>query len=256
MRNCIILGSGRSGTSMVAGCLAGSGYFLGDDLMPANEQNPKGYYESYKIEAINEELLSQVLPKRPKGWLGDCFYSKRLGKSQRWLAELNDKPDFVVDKMLIERMQSQVKNKPYCFKDPRFSYTLSAWDSVFEDVLFLVVFREPGRTINSIIKTIENEEYLNNLKLSRADLTSAWAAQYESLLKNEIDKGDWIFVHYDQIINGSIVSKLEMALDASIDLSFSEKNLKRSSDASVDSRRANEVYKKLCNLARHQENGC
>jgi len=44
MKNCIILGSGRSGTSMVAGTLAKSGYFMGDNLYPARESNPKGFF--------------------------------------------------------------------------------------------------------------------------------------------------------------------------------------------------------------------
>ena len=50
MKDCIVLGSGRSGTSMVAGCLHGANYFMGDDLMPPTAGNPKGIFESYTVE--------------------------------------------------------------------------------------------------------------------------------------------------------------------------------------------------------------
>ena len=64
MKNALILGSGRSGTSMLAEVLHKSGYDLGPDLMPPAEGNPHGYYESFCIEAINEDLLDQVVPPR------------------------------------------------------------------------------------------------------------------------------------------------------------------------------------------------
>ena len=32
MRSCFVLGAGRSGTSMVAGSVAGAGYHVGDEL--------------------------------------------------------------------------------------------------------------------------------------------------------------------------------------------------------------------------------
>jgi Uncharacterized protein conserved in bacteria len=63
MRNCLILGSGRSGTSMVAGTLASAGYFIGDNLYPRLASNPKGFFEDPEINAINEDLLARILPK-------------------------------------------------------------------------------------------------------------------------------------------------------------------------------------------------
>jgi hypothetical protein len=54
MRDCIVLGSGRSGTSMVAGALAKAGYFMGDRLYPARDANPLGFFEAPEINSINE----------------------------------------------------------------------------------------------------------------------------------------------------------------------------------------------------------
>jgi len=45
MKNIIILGSGRSGTSMVAGTLSNKNHFMGDDLLsPHEKSNPKGFF--------------------------------------------------------------------------------------------------------------------------------------------------------------------------------------------------------------------
>src|SRR5262249_21790216 len=70
-RNCLILGSGRSGTSMLAGMLRLAGYYMGEHLVPADPSNPKGYFEDDEVNAINEELLSPVTPPRSHpafGW--------------------------------------------------------------------------------------------------------------------------------------------------------------------------------------------
>ena len=61
-RNGLILGSGRSGTSMLAGTLRGAGYYMGAHLLPADEANPRGYFEDDEINAINEALLAAVTP--------------------------------------------------------------------------------------------------------------------------------------------------------------------------------------------------
>ena len=53
IRDGLILGSGRSGTSMLAGTLSAAGYYIGDCLIEANEANPKGFFEDYEVNAIN-----------------------------------------------------------------------------------------------------------------------------------------------------------------------------------------------------------
>lgn len=126
MRNCLILGSGRSGTSMLAGCLSSAGYFMGDNLMPPNEQNPKGYFESFGIEAINEDLLEQVCPRRPKVWVGRTLFQQRLRRRKRWLAILPTPPQFRVGTDLAQRTGVPTATGPFCFKARRFCYTLPA----------------------------------------------------------------------------------------------------------------------------------
>src|SRR5690349_12501793 len=114
-RNCLILGSGRSGTSMLAGTLCGAGYYMGEHLVPANEANPKGFFEDDEINAINEALLAPLTPRRRPayGW--------------RWLASVPVGTPFACPPELGQRIQAQTARAPFCFKDPRFCYTLPAW---------------------------------------------------------------------------------------------------------------------------------
>jgi len=87
MHNVIILGSGRSGTSMVAGTLAKAGYFMGDHLYPGRESNPKGFFEDPEINGINEALLAQIVPKRPR-LFGRWLFRSRPLQWQRWLGRV------------------------------------------------------------------------------------------------------------------------------------------------------------------------
>lgn len=54
----IVLGTGRSGTSAVAGMLEAYGIPMGDDLLEADTTNPHGFYEDAPFVALNEALLA------------------------------------------------------------------------------------------------------------------------------------------------------------------------------------------------------
>lgn len=56
----IVLGMHRSGTSALAGVLAKMGADLPQDLMPANEFNPDGYFESLRAYELNDALLGSA----------------------------------------------------------------------------------------------------------------------------------------------------------------------------------------------------
>ena len=115
-RNCLILGSGRSGTSMLAGSLRLAGYYMGAELIPADETNPKGFFEDDEINAINEALLEPLTPELSSpnyGW--------------RWLASVPVDTGIECLPDLADRIEAQTAHSPYCFKDPRFCYTLPAW---------------------------------------------------------------------------------------------------------------------------------
>lgn len=55
-----VVGPPRSGTSAVAGLLHRMGVHMGDEFLPANVHNPKGFYEDLDFVEINAKLLAGV----------------------------------------------------------------------------------------------------------------------------------------------------------------------------------------------------
>jgi len=53
----LVLGMHRSGTSTFTGIMHHLGCVLPDDLMPATEANPKGYFESVAVSRFNDRML-------------------------------------------------------------------------------------------------------------------------------------------------------------------------------------------------------
>ena len=60
MRNVVILGMHRSGTSMVAGALATAGLYAGepDELLADQSDNPHGFWERRDVVSLNDAILS------------------------------------------------------------------------------------------------------------------------------------------------------------------------------------------------------
>lgn len=73
MHNCLILGCGRSGTSLTAGLLNKAGCFFGSSPIDVSEANPKGFYEDHLVNYVNEQILAERVR-----------YS-RLPRLARWL---------------------------------------------------------------------------------------------------------------------------------------------------------------------------
>jgi len=56
----IVLGTHRSGTSAMAGCLNLMGFNLGNALMPGNEASQSGYFENQDIVLAHDILFRDL----------------------------------------------------------------------------------------------------------------------------------------------------------------------------------------------------
>ena len=135
MKNCLVLGFGRSGTSLMGGLLYHAGYFLGNHLHPARATNPKGFFEDVVINRINELILenfdnSIIRPDYPRYSKPYSPYSP--GHGHRWLSLI--KPGTLIscnNKEIIKQIIDAIDFKqPLAFKDPRFNYTLPVWQQL------------------------------------------------------------------------------------------------------------------------------
>ncbi len=241
---------------MVAGCLAKSGYFMGDDLWDAREANPKGFFEDREINEINEDLLEAVVPQR-MSFFGKTFLRHRPIKSQRWLAALPLDIKIESSPTLDGRIAKIVGRQPFCLKDPRFSYTLPAWRPFLKDTVYLCVFRDPSSTARSTVKEtldVAREYPHMDTVLNFRHALALWEMMYVHILKRHCKEGDWLFVHYNQMIEDAAFDKIHQFTGAEIDRAFPEKRFSRSTGKGKEPlpSRISEIYQRLCCLANYK----
>lgn len=245
-RNVVVVGSGRSGTSLVAGLIATAGHHMGGHLVRANEANPKGFFEDYRTLLVNEKLLAPYTATLPKPRFSRAqIYPEPLGELQRWLAVLW--PEVTVEPQpdLDAKMRATLTASPWCRKDPRFCYTLPAWEPLFGGALRLCVFREPSRTANSMISVAARQQ----VKLSFEGALEIWAACYLQVLRQHRQRGEWLFVHYDQVLDGSGIQRIEAAVGAKLDTEVADSALRRAPAAGQWPLGVDEIYAELCEAA-------
>jgi hypothetical protein len=253
-RNCLILGSGRSGTSLASGILARSGYFMGEELWPADIGNPKGYFEDREVNRINDELIALVAPKTPPGGLRKLLLGDIpiLSHYQHWVAALRPSVSITCPPAIDARIAAVTARQPLCFKDPRFSYTLSAWRPHIGDALLLCVFRSPSVTASSMVRECQRADHMQGAKVDERWALKVWEAMYRYILEVHYPQGgDWLFVHYDQLLDRSANAELERRLGVSIDREFATAELNRSRPDAAVPRRAVRLYEQLCALAHY-----
>ena len=154
-RMVIVIGAGRSGTSMLMQILVGMGMQVSANLIPANISNPEGFFEDMDIKEIQADLYaclhvpSVVLPL-PESWLSsDCVKKAKFNLSD------------VVQRLLDEH--SGILG----IKDPRISTFLPLWTRVFNPMRivpsFIVAVREPQSVISSFIRQYNDPGHVAEL---------------------------------------------------------------------------------------------
>jgi len=239
---------------MVAGALSSAGYFMGDDMIRPTMGNPKGYYESAQVEAINEHLLLPIVPRRPRGLLGKLM-RHRPKRYQLWLSRLPVGADVPCPDPLADRIRAAVKQQPFCFKDPRFCYTLPAWRPYLPHTVFVCVFREPAVTADSILKHCRDEPYLQSLSMTFAGALEIWTLMYRHILEVHRQKGQWLFLHYNQVLEPRGLDTLEQLVETKIDRSFPDRALQRTTSSREVPDEVRRTYDALCSIAQYEEPG-
>jgi hypothetical protein len=139
----IVAGMHRSGTSLVASILAASGVDMGDRLLAADRNNPRGYFEDLEILELQREMLhAATVPEdgghRDWGWTE----SERLDRER--FAGFTGRAGALV------AAKSAGPAGPWGWKEPRTTLALDFWDALLDDARYVLVYRFPWDVADSM----------------------------------------------------------------------------------------------------------
>jgi hypothetical protein len=260
MKNCLIMGFGRSGTSLMGGILHSTGYYMGENLYPPRHSNPMGFFENDFINGINERILekydfSLLTADYPKFEKPFSPYKPYYG--HRWLTYIS--PEMTInqdDPILGFKIREAVARPSFAYKDPRFNYTLPVWEKYLdEEVILICMFRQPDITVESVIKECATADYLSQFYIDRELAYKLWYNSYTRLIRNleTVNQKRIIFIHYQQLLNRQALSGLSEILQAPLDYSFVSDELNRTQSAGKVPEEVMKVYLTLCDLAAYRE---
>lgn len=137
----VVLGMHRSGTSAITRAINLLGFNLGraDDLYRAHD-NPAGHWESTALIQCNDRILTafggawDVPPRLNRGW-SDTERARALRDDAR---------------TTFDDVYGGA-GTPWLWKDPRLCLTLPLWRAVLDDVVIVMMTREPGPVVRSLV---------------------------------------------------------------------------------------------------------
>lgn len=146
MKGLVILGMHRSGTSALAGQCAGLGLSFGNNLLPAQSDNPEGYYEDRELTAANDLLVTMLFG----GWESPLAWADAVR-----LFPVDDPRVLDIASSAREVLRSlSASDRPWAVKDPRFSRLLPIWWPMIRaielDVSLVMAVRRPSEVAASL----------------------------------------------------------------------------------------------------------
>jgi hypothetical protein len=143
----VVLGMGRSGSSLCTSVLRALGVFLGDKLVPGDQYNEPGYFEDYQIWHVHERVLATL----NRSW--DTLSTIRPLPPQWWQSKLVERLQAELTEIVRTRIAS-AGGKIWGFKDPRTAHLMPLWGRVFQDLdispVFVLCVRHPGAVAQSL----------------------------------------------------------------------------------------------------------
>jgi hypothetical protein len=149
----IVAGMHRSGTSLAASILSALSIDVGQELLPADPNNVRGYFEDTDFLRLQRTILSECCAANDGGhpdW--GWTESESLDKScfKRFLPEASA--------LLARRSETST---PWGWKDPRTTLLLDFWDGLQDDARYVFVYRYPWDVADSM-QRVGAETFLRN----------------------------------------------------------------------------------------------
>jgi len=141
----VVLGSGRSGTSLLMQVLAALGVRLSPSMIEARQDNPQGFQEDAPIVKAQANLLRSLgawpFHPLPPHWQND---------------PATERARAVLREILMDRLKS---GGLWGFKDPRTSAFLPLWQDLFHEMglvpKYILALRDPGSIVRSFMEAYD-----------------------------------------------------------------------------------------------------
>lgn len=197
-----ILGMHRSGTSAFAGALETVGFDLGDNLLPSNAFNEKGYFEDRDFYQLNDKILAS--------------YGRKWDSLTPFALNPRDLFKEKIQSLFIEKFS---KSNNCVIKDPRISLLFPLWKSSLEEIgvkcYAVIAYRDP-REVAESLKRRDRTSILKSILL-----WLNYTLEAELSTRGSVQR---MFVHYDDFLRHPVkhiqqlieICKSEIKLDKDI----------------------------------------
>ncbi|MEM9022457.1 MAG: glycosyltransferase [Bacteroidota bacterium] len=139
----IIAGMHRSGTSMITSFLASNGLAPGEELVPEDAQNPRGYFEDVAFVELQRKMLIEGTEGGLEGWPDWGYREDEKLSTAHWPQHRE-----AAIALLAEKAHAGL----WGWKDPRSTLLLDFWRDLEPNARFLLIYRNPWEVKRSIQK--------------------------------------------------------------------------------------------------------
>ncbi|HEY8019943.1 MAG TPA: hypothetical protein VIH93_02510, partial [Thermoanaerobaculia bacterium] len=139
----VVAGMHRSGTSLAASWIGAAGVDLGERLIPADDANPRGYFEDAAFVELHGRML-RAATREDDGGHRDWGWTESERFDRQRFAPFCDPA-----RALLARRAAA--GGPWGWKDPRTTLALDFWDELTGGAArYLLVYRVPWDVADSM----------------------------------------------------------------------------------------------------------
>lgn len=203
----VVAGSGRSGTSSVAGVLKLAGVRVPPPEVPGNRSNPRGFFEPVWVVELQTRLLRKAGVVLTDGRPGAFDRTREVGEAEQ------------VRTAVEQWLREQVEAGPaLVIKDPRNSFFLPLWRRAAADVgaevSFLTMLRHPAEVVGSKDTYYGARGAGGTARHAQTTRVAGWL---NVVLSSELSTRDArrTFVPYNDLLDdwGAVVARVATELD-------------------------------------------
>ena len=245
----VVIGPGRSGTSLLMQILNAVGFATTKEQIDLNISNPKGFWEDRELVDLQKKFLEQLKPLHfPRD--SDEILSMQGGRI------LVDE----IKKVLSKKIENT--DKPFALKDPRITELFPIWKKVFKDLklepVYILACRDPESVVFSNKKIVED-------RVSQEELEWIWLFRILSCFFHT--SGEIFVVHYEKWFTdgknqfSNLLKYLSVDVDYNSIKNVFDGNLNRSkkNNVSIENYVAKNVYQLIWGMtgdARNDSKNC